>query len=461
MTYDTLSKFGPTFQAKSISVMLTDKPFLDQAIDIIDCKHFESDSHSWIVDRIQWYFASYKDIPSMEVFKKELDKIVNNDSLKSAVILSLKEIYKNIQASDIKYVKDEYLEFCKNQALKNAILKSAEKLQTGDYDSIKSVIDKALHAGQERNYGHDWKGEIDKRVTDNVRNTIATGWEVINQIMDGGLSGGELGVIVAPPGIGKSWALSKIGLAPLYQGKKVVHYTLELGDKYTGVRYDTLTIGKPPNEIKNNVELLRKSIEQITGELKIKYYPTKAATSLTIRAHMERLISTGFSPDLIIVDYADLLRPTEKGDARYMDLGIIYEDLRGISGELSVPLWTASQSQRSSMNDDVIGGDKIAESFNKIMTADFIMSISRKISDKISNTARVHIIKNRFGPDGITMPAYVNFVEGKFEIYDENSPEGIRMKKQMSNGDDILKNLIARKAIDLSTSASPSFEDGF
>lgn len=445
---DTLSKFGQPFQIKAIAVMLSDKSFLDQAQDIIVPKHFDSEAHSWIVDRILWYFQEYKDVPSMEVFKKELQKIKSDETLKSSVVSSLKDVYKNLEASDIKYVKDEYLEFCKQSTFKGAILKAADKLQTGNYDEIKSLVDKAMHAGQERNYGHNWKIDIDKRLIHVARETVATNWAVIDQIMDGGLAGGELGVIVAPPGMGKSWGLAALGKAALLNGKKVLHYTLELNENYLGLRYDTLITGYEPNQVRNHVQDVKDAIDKISGELIIKYYPTRSATTNTLRAHLERLLSVGYVPDIIIVDYADLLRPTEKADARYQELGITYEDLRGLGGEFKVPVWTASQSQRSSMNDDVIEADKVAESFNKVMTADFILSISRKLADKVSNTARIHIIKNRFGPDGITFPALVNFVEGKFEIYDEDSPEGVRVKKRMNEGDNEVKVILHKKLLD-------------
>jgi replicative DNA helicase len=449
---DNLSKFANSFQTKAISVMLSDKAFLDQAIDIIDPKHFESDSHAWIVEKILWYFGEYRNIPTMDVFKQEIDKLGEKDVLKTSTVIALKEIYKNLQASDIKYVKDEFLEFCKNQALKNAILKAADKLGTGDYEGIKVIVDKAMNAGQERNYGHNWKQDIEKRIVHNVRQTIGTEWSVVNEIMDGGLGGGELGVIVAPPGIGKSWALSSIGIGGLRRGKRVLHYTLELNEDYLGLRYDTLTTGYEPNQIRHHVDKVKRAMEEITGDLILKYYPTRCASSMTFRAHIDRITSTGFAPDLILVDYADLMRPTEKSDARYQDLGVIYEDLRGLAGELKVPLWTASQSQRSSMNDEVIEADKIAESFNKIMTADFIMSISRRLADKQSSTGRAHIIKNRFGPDGITMPAYIDPSHGRFDIFDENSSEGIRIKKQMADGENNIKKMLNQKLIDFSAS---------
>jgi hypothetical protein len=114
-------------------------------------------------------------------------------------------------------------------------------------------------------------------------------------------------------------------------------------------------------------------------------------------------------------------------------------------GELDIPGWTASQSQRSSLNDDIIEADKVAESYAKIMTADLIMSVSRKLEDKVANTGRAHLIKNRFGQDGITMPCEINFTKGLIEIYDENSPKGSLLKKQMKAGESEVKKMLHDK----------------
>jgi len=450
MDLDNLSKFGPKFQIKAITAMLVDRPFLDQAQDIIDPKFFDSAPHEWVVKTILDYFRGYKSVPTMEVFKKELEKVQGDDILVTGIIETLREVYRNTASSDIKYISDEFLTFCKNQSLKNAIMKSADKLNHGDYDGIKKLIDAAMNAGADRDYGHDWNEDIDKRLIHSARNTIATGWQVINQIMDGGLAAGELGVIVAPPGIGKSWALSSIGRHVIVNGMKVAHYTLELNEDYLGLRYDSLATGIEPNQLKHHIDEVRKAVAATSGKLKIRYFPTRTVSISAIRSHLEQIKNIGFIPDVVIVDYGDLLRSTDKYESRWQELGAVYEDLRGMAGELKVPIWTASQSQRSSVNEDIIEGDKIAESFNKIMTADFIMSISRKMADKITNTARIHIIKNRFGIDGVTFPALVNFTEGKFEIYDEASAEGIRVRKQMSDGDNVVKAALKQRLLEFS-----------
>ena len=180
----------------------------------------------------------------------------------------------------------------------------------------------------------------------------------------------------------------------------------------------------------------------ISGELILKYYPTKTASIVTIISHIEKCISQDKTPDLIIIDYADLIRPAKAGDKR-LELNDIYEDLRGLAGTYNIPVWSASQANRSSLDDDVIEGGKVSESYNKVMVCDFIMSLSRKLNDKVGGTGRWHIIKNRFGPDGMTFPSKINTMNGHIEIYEPTSDMGksvsitmkgdVNVKKALSN----------------------------
>jgi hypothetical protein len=165
----------------------------------------------------------------------------------------------------------------------------------------------------------------------------------------------------------------------------------------------------------------------------------------TIRAHIENLISNKMKPDIMLIDYADLMRSAEKSDSRHEELGQIYKELRGLSGDLNIPCWTASQTQRSSIQDEIIQADKIASSYEKIMNADLVISLSRKLEDKANHTGRAHLMKNRFGSDGITLPVYMNTGIGRIEIYDENSSKGILLKKQMQAGETMLRNTLKKK----------------
>ena len=152
---------------------------------------------------------------------------------------------------------------------------------------------------------------------------------------------------------------------------------------------------------------------------------------------------------MIICDYADLLLShTNKSDSTYGEQGGVYIDLRGISGELEIPIWTASQTNRSAIDSEVIEADKIADSYAKVMNADFIMSISRKSKDKLNNTARFHIMKNRFGPDGITFPSKMDTNTGFIEVYDGNSSDGIMTQKESADGGQMEKKLLHKKYVE-------------
>lgn len=443
---NNLKKYGNDFQLKCISSLLSDKTFLERIYDIVDFNSFEMDAHQWIVKTIVEYFIKYKDLPTMTAFKVQVDTI-ETELLKKTVVDQLKLVYQKISESDIKYVKEQYLEFCKNQKMKNAILSSVELIKIGHYDRISHVVQEALKAGMERNIGHDYMTDIDNRMSVMARNTMRTPWEVVDAIMDGGLASGELGVITACAGSGKSWVLAKIGAEAMKNGKNVLHFTLELNENYVGLRYDSCFTGIDFQNIRNNVNVVKDKISNIPGKLIIKYFPLKTVSAHSLKIHTERIQTLGTKIDMIIVDYADILKPTssDKNSNSYSEAGGIYEELRSIAGELQIPIWTASQSNRAAMDEDIIQANNISDSYRKIMTADFVMSLSRKVNDKVSNTARFHIIKNRFGPDGMTFPSRMNAGCGDIQIFDEKSRDGIAAIQEMNEGENVVKRMMASK----------------
>lgn len=439
---DRLSDFGYTFQIKAITSLLTDKIFLQQISDILIPSYFESEANQWVVETILDYSREYKASPSLEVMKVKMADI-ENDVLKTQIVDHLKDAWKYTGADDLEFIKEQAIEFCKNQEIKKAILDSVSLLKNGKYEDIKAKIDTALKAGGDKDIGHDYMMDIDARYLESVRYPQETPWEVVNELTDGGLGKGELGVMVAPAGIGKSWALMNIGAHAVKKGKTVVHYTLELNAAYVGLRYDSVITGIANQNLKHYQDEVKEKLEEVDGDLIIKYYPTKTVSVLGIKSHVEKCIMQGKQPDLIIVDYADLLRG--HGQEKRHELEGIYEDLRGMAGEYEIPVWTASQANRSALEEDVIDASKIAESYGKVMVADFIISLSRKVTDKLAGTGRWHVIKNRFGPDGITLPSKMNTSNGQFDIYNDTSVQGKDAQKQMSNGNELARKLLSQK----------------
>ena len=445
---ETLIKFGTSFQSKIIASLLSDKKFIQTIIDILKPSMFDSDSNKWLVKSIQDYYFEYKKQPTLEVLKCSIEEM-DNDVLKSGVVEKLRETWKHIEASDLDFVQKKTLDFCKNQTLKNAILESVNLLENKDYDGIKTIIDDAMKAGTTKDLGHDYLESFKARLEESSRITVGTPWDVVNDIMDGGLGAGELGVIVAPAGIGKSWTLQSLGSSVLKNKGVVVHYTLELNENYVGLRYDSIFSGVTTANIKYHKEDVEAKIKKLNGKLLIKYFPTKSATVQTIGAHLKQIELSGIKVDMALVDYADILMPTGNFKEKRHAIGNIYEDLRGLAGELEIPIWTASQANRSALEEDVIGADKVAEDYSKVMTADFVMSMSRKVEDKIANTGRFHVIKNRFGIDGVTYPATINTNIGLVQIFEGSSQFGKDAQSKMNNSEEFLRKELKNKFSDM------------
>src|SRR6056300_776612 len=445
---DTLSKYGQSFQSKVVSALITDNKFLDTISEITTAKFFENDANKWIISEILSYHEEFRKPPTLDVFKSQLSK-VDNDILKKTVVDKLKHVYTQVGNVDLDYIIKEYREFCINQNLKGVILRSVDLLQAGSYDRIKDLVDEAMKVGNETNLGMDYVLDYDERMQDLKRSTVPTKWEPINDLMDGGLGPGELGVVVAPSGVGKTWILTAIGAEAVRSGLSVVHYTMELSEHYVGARYDTVFTGIPSVELKDKKEEVKGKIKNLRGKLLIKYFPPKGVTVKKLQQHIEKMVTFDHQPDVIIVDYADLLLSrSTKNDSTYQEQGGVYIDLRGMSGELEIPIWTASQTNRSAIDSEVIEADKIADSYAKVMNADFIMSWSRKSKEKLNDTARAHIMKNRFGPDGITFPCKMDTNTGYIEVYDGNSSDGIITQKESANGEQMEKKLLHKKYVE-------------
>ena len=448
MASENFNQFGPTFQSKIISSLLSDNKFIQTISDILEPAYFDSDANKWLTREISKYFMEFRKAPTLEVLKIKITQM-DDEILKVSVVENLKEAWRNIESTDLEFVKQETLGFCKNQVLKGAIVEAVDLLEQKKYDEIKNIIDAAMKAGSERDLGHDYIISLEDRLTDSVRATLTTPWDSVNGVMDGGLGGGELGVLVAPAGIGKTWCLQALGAHLVKCGKTVVHYTLELNANYVGLRYDTVFSGTPTANIKYYKDDVQKVIDGLDGKLIIKYYPTRSATVNTLSAHLKQMEIQEIKPDAVIVDYADILKPTTFYKEKRHATGETYEHLRGMAGEFEIPVWTASQANRSSLEEEVIDASKVAEDYSKVMTADFVMSISRKVEDKIANTGRFHVIKNRFGIDGITFPASINTNTGLIQVHEASTHAGKEAQGKMDNSEEYLRKTLSKKYKDM------------
>jgi replicative DNA helicase len=232
----------------------------------------------------------------------------------------------------------------------------------------------------------------------------------------GGLGAGDLGIVLGGPGGGKSWFLVNIGAAAVKAGFNVLHYTLELSQDYVGKRYDALLTGIDFQNIHNHRQDIEAAIGELKGKLIIKEFPMGKTTPSQIESHIQKCENMGTKADLVIIDYVDLLRSRRTNAERKDEIDDVYTAIKGMARQIKTPIWTVSQVNRMGSKDDIIEADKIAGSYDKIMIADFAMSLSRKREDKVNGTGRIHIIKNRFGQDGMTYAAKINTSNGNIII---------------------------------------------
>ena len=418
MTLKKLNEYGVSFQIKVLSSLLTHKDFLININDLLNDEDFDNQAHRWIVKEILKYYDVYHTTPSMDVLKVELQKI-SNEVLKLSIREQLKLAYE-ASDEDLKYVQEEFSHFCRNQQLKKALLGSVDLLKSGEYDSIRTLIDNALKAGQDKNIGHEYEKDIESRYREESRTTIPTPWGQINDLLQGGLGNGDFGLIFGNPGGGKSWSLVALGGFAVRLGYNVLHYTLELGEQYVGLRYDAFFSKIPVNTITSNRDKVEEIIPELPGKLIIKEFPTGRTTVNRIESHIQKAQDSGVKPDLIIIDYVDLLTTKKRTVDRKGEIDDIYTSTKGLARELNLPIWSVSQVNRAGAKDDVVEGDKAAGSYDKIMITDVCISLSRKRKDKVNGTGRFHIMKNRYGMDGLTFGVKADTSTGHFELHDYN-----------------------------------------
>jgi len=422
LDHETFSRFGKKFQENMCQLMLEDRPFYDQIIEVLNINFFEKKYLQIFTEMLINYREEYQTHPNLQVMEIKLRTELNHHDKLTAK--SVTDFFTRIKSSgkieESEYVKDKAIDFCRKQVLKEAMMKSVKLLKSSSFDQIEKVIQDALKLGTDNNFGHHFIKDAHSRFEHIARDPITTGWDSMDETCKGGLGKNELGVVIAPTGAGKSMVLVHLACQGIKQGKTVVYYTLELKDTVVGARFDCCLTNTPLNEHKQRKNEILDNIHDLEGSLIIKEYPTKSASVQTIKNHIEKLRRRGIYPDMIMVDYADLLRPTRSSGEKRHELEETYEGLRGLAQTFELPIWTASQTNRSGLNAEVITMESISEAFNKCFVADFIFSLSRTVQDKSANKGRLFIAKNRNGPDGMVFQSHVDWSDVTIKILDRD-----------------------------------------
>ncbi|MBT7913121.1 hypothetical protein HN588_04345 [Candidatus Bathyarchaeota archaeon] len=423
------NRYDKPFQEKILQALLTDRDWSAQMVEVMTPEYFELKYLHFLTEKYFEHFNRHRTFPSISLIAAMVkDELRSTDEriLKQQIVEYLHRIKFTPVLQDLAEVKERTIEFCRKQAMKEALTQCVDLIEEGKNEQVTEVMKTALSVGIPTSTGHDFFEDFEARFSAQTRVPCPTGIPQLDRedVLAGGLARGELGVITANTGVGKSHMLVNFGAHALRCGKNVLHYTFELSETKVGLRYDSNLCNIDSNEVIVNKEVVRKAYEGMElGRLIIKEYPTGSASVITLRSHIEKLQMKGFKPSVILIDYADIMRSTRSYDSMRHELKLIYVEVRNLSQELGIPIWTASQANRDSANSEIVGLENMAEAYGKAMVADVVISISRKASEKATGFGRLFVAKNRAGRDGLLFHIKLDTARSKVTAADPDEEQ--------------------------------------
>jgi len=412
------------YQEKVVQALMQDHLYAEQIGDILKPEMFKENKHlSEIVNILFGYKQKYNAFPSNEVL---FDIIKKDDDIGDVIQTQIRLFLKNVKDrplnGDMSYIQDTSIDFCRRQAMLEGINKALEHIETGTFDSVWKTITDAASRGTTRDVGHEYMDGFKDRSEKSVRVPLATPWPVLNSILGGGWERKTLSTFIAPTGAGKTHFLCNVTAGAIIEGYNACYVSMEIADYKVGLRHDAYFSGVKINDVPDEMQRVEKEARTVVkGRLFIKEFPTKMASVQTIRSYLNRLKTLhNFAPDVLVIDYADLLKPSKSYGEKRHELEGVYEELRGLAQELNIVVVTADQTNRSGLNLEIVTLDAIAESYAKATVCDLIMTVSRKLEDKRHNTGRLFVAKSRLGPDGMVFPFIMDPATVKVRILAEH-----------------------------------------
>ena len=403
----SLGYLGQNFQLQLINQLIVDEKFATTIVDILDPTYFDSEYLRLISAEIKNYYEKYRTIPMISTLEQIVNQTISKDITKEYVLETLQEI-KNIQQKDCLYVQDTAIRFCKQQELKKANKKIEKILESGDferYEECVEIMKKAVSVGTHKDTGIGVIDGIEDVLSDDFRRPIQTGITGLDNLMDGGLSKGELGVIIAPFGVGKSTMITKFANTAYNLGYNVVQIFFEDNPKVIQRKHFTCWTGIPLNDLSANKDKVSQMVREIVGNktnhLLLKKFSSSGTNIPQIEQYLKKLISDGIRPDIVLLDYIDCVVPTRHYDDEYSGEGDVMRQFETMIAELDLVGWTAVQGNRSSINAEIVDSSMIGGSIKKGQIGHFILSIAKNLQQKEDGLATMAILKSRFGKDGI------------------------------------------------------------
>jgi len=416
-------EFSDNIQRGILYLLKSDKDFYLQIVNLVEPHYFEFPVHGRIFSVVRDHYEKYKSLPTDDFIEQE---IRDTKSQKESLHDYTDEItYINRLDTSALEGSEYYLDlietFAKREAMKNAIKQSLILIKEDRMDETESLVRNALTVSRSVDIGQQYFSDIKDRWdrTHNAedRDKYKTLLPTLNHSLEGGLGEKELAMVIAPPGVGKSLWLVNQAVQSMMEGRKVLYVSLEMSEDKIAQRFDSVTTLIPQAQLKSTSAQLkvqeRLSIFRTNfpdGQLMIKEFPCGTATVNTLRALLVQLRNyEEFIPSVIIIDYLELLRPTREGQHEYQAQQRIAEELRGLAMEAKVLVWTATQTNRLGRAVKIITDSELGDSYGKIRTCDFAISLNQNEEEFDNGTMRAYVVKSRNGRPRFTVPMKIDY----------------------------------------------------
>jgi replicative DNA helicase len=399
---------GQSFQLQLLNQIVIDKEFSHSIVDVIEPNYFENKYFKIIIQMIKEYYSKYEVTPSFETLNQITRSELPQEMVAKVVLDSIKKI-KDVQVDGTLFVQEKALKFCKQQEVSKAMVKAQKIIDGGEfesYDSIEELFKKALQVGEVDCGIMDVFSNLDEVLNEDYRHPIPMGIPGIDKLLKGGLAKGEIGVILAPTGVGKSTILTKIGNHAFNLGHNVLQIFFEDNPKIIQRKHITLWTGIHPDDLTLKKQEVMTKVKEVEGTMKNKLILQKYASDTLsmnqIKNSIRKLIADGQPIDMVLLDYIDCVLPENNSHQdEWKSEGSVMRGFESMCHELSLAGWTATQGNRSSISSEVVTTDQMGGSIKKAQVGHVIISVAKSLTQKEMKLATIAITKSRIGDDGV------------------------------------------------------------
>lgn len=454
---------GVDYEDRLIAQLLVDSKFTETIIDILNPNYFSNNYSKIIVATIKEAYQKDKILLDSETLKFRLLNTGFSEIDKKFAVKQLESIHE-VSLKDPIGIQRIALDFCRTKELSKVNKKIQEIIDSGDisrFDECEEMYKKAMQMGKIKDSGINIFENIENVLEADFRKPIPTGIKGLDEIMDGGLSKQELGLILAPLGIGKTTMVTKMANHAYNLGYNVLQIFFEDTEKIIQRKHIACWTGYHLNELSiykdDIIQKINKEKEQKRGKLILKKFPSAGVTMNVINSLIIKLKNQGIKIDLVLLDYIDVVHPSKKYDDVYFGEGVVMREFETLLSEHDMAGWAAVQGNRSSIKSEIVQSDQMGGSIKKAQIGHFILSIQRTIDQKDSQLANIAILKSRIGRDGIIFEN-VKFDNARVDI---DMTENIisRSQKEYNKDKEKTKSLVVQQALRLRENALNSRQE--